>query len=232
MATEYLIITLIGGLLCLDKTAPQLLISRPVVAAPILGALLGDFITGLIIGSFLELVWIDRVPIGGYIPPDDTLAAVVITAVVITVSGRLGFISPEIISLSFIIFLPLALAGQKVQCLIVKSNNRLTELALIVAEKPDIKMLEWLHIRGLVKAFVVPALIILVSTALGVEVMCLLYRNLPDWSFEPLRLSYYLLPLIGIASGLNMVKLKREVPIFAAFSLAAIILLEYLLKLR
>ncbi len=229
---DYLIITLIGGLLCLDKTAPQLLISRPVVAAPVLGGLLGDFITGLIIGSFLELVWINRVPIGGYIPPDDTLAASVITAVVIIVSRRLGFDSPEIISFGFILFLPLVLAGQKVQQLIVKSNNSLDESAQIAAEKPDIKMLERLHIRGLVKAFIIPALMILVFTTIGVEVMYLLYRNLPAWSFEPLRLSYYLLPLIGVASGLNMVKIKRELPIFYALSLAAIILIEYLLELR
>lgn len=229
---EYLIIALIGGLFCLDKTAPQLLLCRPVVAAPILGALLGDFITGLIIGSFLELVWIDRVPIGNYIPPDDTLAAVVITGVTITVSRRLGFVSPEMISLSFILFLPLALVGQKAQYIIVKSNNRLAELAQIAAEKPDISMLERLHIRGLLRAFIVPASLILVFTVLGVEVMHLVYPNLPDWSFEPLRLSYYLLPLIGVAAGLNMVKLKREVPIFAAFSLVAIIFLEYLFKLR
>ncbi|MDI6726273.1 MAG: PTS sugar transporter subunit IIC [Smithellaceae bacterium] len=229
---KYLMIAFVGGILCLDRTAVQLLISRPIVAAPILGAILGDPVTGLIIGSFLELLWINRVSVGGYIPPDDTLAAVVITGVTIIVSGRLGFVSAELISLSFIIFLPVALLGQRAQSLIIKSNDRLAELAEQAAEKPDIRMLELLHLRGLAKAFLVPAFLIMILTLSGVEILHAAYRSLPSWSYDGLRLSYYLLPLIGVAAGLNMIKLKRAVPVFAALSLAVIIFFEYLFDFR
>lgn len=229
---KYLMIALVGGILCLDRTAVQLLISRPIVAAPILGILLGDPWTGLIIGSFLELVWIDRVPIGGYVPPDDTMASLVITGVTIIVSGRLGFVSPELISLSFIIFLPVALLGQRAQSLVIKSNNRLAELADLAAEKPDIRLLELLHLRGLVKAFITPACLVLALTLGGVEILHAAYRSLPPWSYDGLRLSYYLLPLIGVAAGLNMIKLKRALPIFAALSLLLIILMERLFDFR
>lgn len=229
---KYLMIAFVGGILCLDRTAVQLLISRPIVAAPILGAILGDPVTGLIIGSFLELLWINRVSVGGYVPPDDTLASVVITGVTILVSGRLGFVSAELISLSFIIFLPVALLGQRAQSLIIRSNDRLAELAEQAAEKADIRMLELLHLRGLAKAFLVPAFLIMILTVSGVEILHAAYRSLPSWSYDGLRLSYYLLPLIGVAAGLSMIKLKRAVPVFAASSLALIIFFEYLFDFR
>ncbi|MDZ4166064.1 MAG: PTS sugar transporter subunit IIC [Smithellaceae bacterium] len=229
---KYLMIAFVGGILCLDRTAVQLLISRPIVAAPILGAILGDPVTGLIIGSFLELVWIDRVSVGGYVPPDDTMASVVITGVAIIVSGRLGFVSAELISLSFIIFLPVALLGQKAQSLVIKSNDRIAELAEQAAEIPDVRRIELLHLRSLAKAFIVPAFLILVLTLSGAEILHAAYLSLPSWSYEGLRLSYYLLPLIGVAAGLNMIKLKRAVPVFAAFSLALIIFFEYFFDFR
>ena len=59
-----LIVSIVGGVLCLDRIFVQALISRPIVAAPVIGMILGDPYTGLIAGAFIELFWIDRLPVG------------------------------------------------------------------------------------------------------------------------------------------------------------------------
>jgi len=71
LLTQILLISFCGGLFCLDRVIIQAMISRPVIIAPLAGLLLNNIYAGLIIGAFIELLWIDRVPIGTYIPPND-----------------------------------------------------------------------------------------------------------------------------------------------------------------
>lgn len=55
---------------------------RPLVVCPVVGAVLGDFQTGLALGASLELLFMGSVSIGAYVPPDATSAAVLCTAYV------------------------------------------------------------------------------------------------------------------------------------------------------
>lgn len=58
------------ALLELDTTyAFQLTFSRGIIAGPILGLITGDFIGGLQIGIFTELLFADISPLGGILPP-------------------------------------------------------------------------------------------------------------------------------------------------------------------
>ena len=85
----YLIVALIGGIVDLDSTAViQCMISQPIVAAPltglILGSMLGDYAAGLqlglMVGVILQLVWIEKLPLGMNVPPDAALASVLSVA--------------------------------------------------------------------------------------------------------------------------------------------------------
>ena len=90
MILKLVVVSIVGGILCLDRIVLQVMISRPIVAAPLTGLILGDPYTGLITGAFIELFWIDRLPIGAYIPPNDTVAAILITASSIESAPLLG----------------------------------------------------------------------------------------------------------------------------------------------
>jgi len=61
--------------MCLDRIFIQAMISRPIVIAPVAGIILGQPYTGLMTGAILELFWMDRAPIGIYIPPNDSVTA-------------------------------------------------------------------------------------------------------------------------------------------------------------
>ena len=77
---ETAIAVVLGTLICLDRVFVQFMISRPIVAGPLIGLALGDPYTGLTAGALLELLWIDRIPVGPYVPPNDTFVAILTTA--------------------------------------------------------------------------------------------------------------------------------------------------------
>lgn len=75
---ELLPVALLGGLLGLDVVSfPQAMVSRPIVAATLAGALVGAPAAGLAVGATLELVAIETLPFGASRYPEWGSAAVV-----------------------------------------------------------------------------------------------------------------------------------------------------------
>lgn len=95
-----------GTVVALDlATAPQGLLSRPLVAATVTGALLGDVRLGLLVGATLELYALDVLPVGAARYPDLGTAAV--SATVLAARAPLGME----VGLAGLLGLPLALLG-------------------------------------------------------------------------------------------------------------------------
>ncbi len=79
--TEILFLSVLFGILSCDTVvAGQFMYSRPLIAGPIAGLLLGNPYVGFIAGLCVELIWIRVIPIGDSIPPDSTLTAVLASA--------------------------------------------------------------------------------------------------------------------------------------------------------
>lgn len=75
---ELLPLSLLGGALGLDVVCfPQMMISRPLVAATIAGAFVGDASAGLLVGATLELIALATLPFGASRYPEWGSAAVV-----------------------------------------------------------------------------------------------------------------------------------------------------------
>ncbi len=88
---DVLQVSLLAGLIGVDRLAVgQFMISQPIVAAPIIGWVMGDFHTGLLVGAVLELFWLQGLPVGGYVPKDATLAAILTTALALGASPVRG----------------------------------------------------------------------------------------------------------------------------------------------
>jgi mannose/fructose/N-acetylgalactosamine-specific phosphotransferase system component IIC len=83
---ELLLIAVVGGVLALDATSVgQFMVSRPLVAGALTGALIGDPATGLFIGVLLELYLLVSFPSGGARFPEGSTATVVATATAVAV---------------------------------------------------------------------------------------------------------------------------------------------------
>jgi mannose/fructose/N-acetylgalactosamine-specific phosphotransferase system component IIC len=226
MLMKTTMIAFLGAFLCLDRVCLQLMISRPIVTAPIIGLILGDVKTGLIIGAFLELFWIDRPPLGNYIPPNDSLMAVFITSATILAGDRLGDVSRSLIALSFLLFLPLSYLTQKIDGYIAASNNKRSNDALEDAKKGDIAGIEKKHVMALFKTYVIFAVFIFFFTILGMSALAYLNPQLPSSAIEALTLVYFAFPILVVAVALHSIKMRGDMAIFSAIFIATTILLE------
>ena len=75
---ELLPLALLGGVVGMDVvTFPQAMISRPIVAASLGGALAGDPLSGLVAGATLELIALETLPVGASRYPEWGSASVV-----------------------------------------------------------------------------------------------------------------------------------------------------------
>jgi mannose/fructose/N-acetylgalactosamine-specific phosphotransferase system component IIC len=89
-----LAVALLGGVTGLDTVSfPQAMISRPVVAATLGGALVGAPAQGLLVGAVLELIALETLPVGASRYPEwgsaSTVAGAIYGATAVTTVGAL-----------------------------------------------------------------------------------------------------------------------------------------------
>ena len=88
---ELLPLSLLGGVIGLDVVCfPQMMFSRPVVAATVAGAFVGDAERGMLVGVVLELIAIATLPFGASRYPEWGSAAVVGGAIGATLHAEQG----------------------------------------------------------------------------------------------------------------------------------------------
>jgi mannose/fructose/N-acetylgalactosamine-specific phosphotransferase system component IIC len=232
MLLKVMMVTFVGGVLCLDRVLIQALVSRPIVVAPIVGLILNDPYTGLIVGAFVELFWIDRLPIGTYVPPNDSIVALLITSASILAGQKIGYFSRELVALSFLIFIPFGILAQKIDTMVILSNDALSRSALLDAERSDVGGITRKHLWGLMKSFLSTTVFIFVSLYFGVIILVHIFPHLPKFMVKVLTMVYFLLPILGIAVAINTIKQRHAMLVFYAVSLAVLIFLEWIYGLR
>ncbi len=227
MLTQIILISFVGGLLCLDRVFIQAMISRPVVIAPIIGLLLNNIYAGLIIGAFIELIWIDRIPIGTYIPPNDSITAVIATSIAVMTGQKLGGIYPQLVSLAILIAIPFGIVAKYMDIFIIKTNEKLSNDALEEAKKNEIRKIERKVLWGLGKVFVFAVIYLFITQIALIPFVTWVYPILPAAVVTTLLFANYFLPLLGIAVAINTFKLRGAIPVFCAIFLIVAAVMEY-----
>lgn len=147
--TPYLIGSGLAIVVGLDRTAAlQIMISRPLVAGPLVGFLLGNIFTGLTVGMLIELLWLCRMPVGANIPHDDTQIAVGATTLSIALSGTAGS-GIGLTLCALLVALPLGKFGQLIERTVRLRNQILPATAKRMIVQGDFLAIERLHLRGL-----------------------------------------------------------------------------------
>ncbi|MCK9274055.1 MAG: PTS sugar transporter subunit IIC [Syntrophales bacterium] len=219
MWTSIIEVALLGGIICLDRIVLQIMISRPLVCGPVVGTFLGEPSTGLITGTFLELLWMDRVPIGKYVPPNDTIAAITITASVILAGNTMGGTTPELIALAVLLLTPLAFAARKIDMLVIESNEALSKEVLQDAERGDTKAIARKQWYGMAKSFTCSAALIFLFLLVGTIALQLVFPLLTARMNRMLMVTYCFIPVVGVAVALTTIKIRGALPLFAALFL-------------
>ena len=223
---EILLAGMVAMLTGLDRTALlQVMISRPIVAAPLTGLVLGDLQSGLAIGLMTELLWLTRIPVGAAIPPDDTQIAVGATTLVIVFGPLWGYAGPGLLILALLIAMPLGKAGQWLDHLARSQNGRLQKRAEQILATGDYAQVERLHWQGVghfAFASLITYLVIVTAGAVALYFLAPVFLSMLQDHSGWLRLVF---PLSGIAVILSSMNISRTLTLFGASFTTAILML-------
>lgn len=84
---QIVLLAIVTFIFAIDQFSLTELLYRPIIACPIIGAILGDVNTGLVIGGTYELMMVGNMPVGGAQPPNAVLGGVV--AMIFAVKSQL-----------------------------------------------------------------------------------------------------------------------------------------------
>ena len=235
MIKNLLITSIIGGLIGLDRTAIfQTMISQPIVAAPVMGLLLGNFAYGIAVGIVLQLIWLPSLQIGAAIVCNSTLASVLVTASTIEVSNSLSQPAgsfPSIAAFSLFLSLPLLIIEQKMDIFVRKTNVFWVKEAEKLINNGKSSLIGVINLSGIIFFFIKNFIFLLLSTIVIATVIKKSYFFLPVNFIEGFNLFFGLMPLLGIAVVLESVLLKRNY-IYFFLGIVTTILLNLILENR
>lgn len=211
MFGQILLVSFIGGIVSLDvMTVWQIMISRPLVTAPIIGWLCGDMWVGLIIGIILELIWINILPLGAIIPPDVSATAIMATAQAIIAKQLLPYQNSDvIIMLAVMCAVPLGGLFKRVDIGLRWFNRNFAHWIDKYADEGNITGIELVTRLSIVTVFVKTFIFYVIGIWLGVRLISGITPLLPLSVKEGLRLSRTLLPALGFAAVLDIFGTKK-----------------------
>ena len=157
--TTILLFALLGAFLGLDVVSfPQAMLSRPIVASTLAGALGGSASDGLLAGVFLEMMALETLPVGASRYPEWGTASVVGGALYVTRSGD----ATSALLFAMLGAMITAWVGGWSMYALRRLNGRWTKRALPALELGNARVVTWLQMRGLAadwaRSFVLTAL--------------------------------------------------------------------------
>lgn len=196
-------------------------IDRPIFSSAIVGLILGDLQTGLIVGATLELIWIGAQRIGGSVPPNIVIGGILGTATAI--------LTGEGAEAALAVGIPAALVGSALEVFAKTICSFFIHQADSYAEKGNtsgITLMAWL---GNLLYFLLAAVPVFIALTAGADAAQSLFKAIPASFLNALRLTGKILPALGFGILLNLLLKRQLIPFFAiGFVLAAYLGLDVL----
>jgi fructoselysine/glucoselysine PTS system EIIC component len=212
---QALLLALLAGFAQWDsRIGGQNMLDRPLVTGPIVGLILGDLETGIIMGGTLELVWMGIVNIGGATPPDTVTGGILGTAFAI-----LSGLETET---AVAVALPIAMLAQSLGIFARVINASFNHRADAYAEKGDWKGIERILWSGAALFFVFAFTPVFLGVAFGSEAVAGIVAMIPAKILTGLRVASGLLPALGMAILMRFIYDKNSAAfLFLGFVLSA-----------
>ena len=182
--------------------------SLPLVMGPVLGLIMGDVVTGTIMGAYIQTVYLGLVSgLGGVVTVDKSLAA----CISIPVAIQAG-LAPE---MAVTLAVPFGLLGTLTSNIFKIYATWLTHKADEAAEKGDAKKIRFLHYFGSALGWL-PLALIPVTTIVyaGPEVIQNLLAAIPSAIVNGLGVLGGILPALGFAMTIRVIGRKQFLPFF------------------
>jgi PTS system mannose-specific IIC component len=130
-------------------------------------------------------------------------------------------------ALSILLAIPFGIIAKRMDVKIVESNNLLSDQALEDAKKLDIRAIERKTFLGMAKLFAFYFIVLIMLQFILIYLVILIYPQVPSEIKAMLLMTYYFLPLLGIAVAINTIKLRGAIPVFCGIFLVIAAALEF-----
>jgi len=197
-----------------SRMGGQNMLDRPIVTGPIVGLILGDVTTGIIMGGTLELVWMGIVNIGGATPPDTVTGGILGTAFAI--------LSGLDTATAVAVALPIAILAQSLGIFARIINATFNHRADSYAENGDWKGIEKILWAGAAVFFIFSFVPVFLGVAFGSDFVAGIVAVVPVKILAGFKVASGLLPALGMALLMRFIyENSTAAYLFLGFALAA-----------
>ena len=200
----------ISGLIFLDSAAvAQIMISQPIVCAPLIGWIIGDWHSGLFIGTLLALFWIGKLPIGSHVPPEAPISAITATMIYVFLKQALPVpLGTLALAVSICCGIINGFLGGELTTGIRKFNNRFCVLADRYAASGSFAGIAWITLLSIGIIWITASVLIFIGTWLPVLILPYFYPTFLQMNL--LEYTPMLLVALGIAVIFDLFKIKTK----------------------
>lgn len=211
---QIIVLSLLGGIAQWDETNMKIGFRNPAITGLIVGIIMGDIKTGLLVGGTLQLMTLGIGSYGGATIPDYATATIIAGALAISTKQGLDF--------AIGIGVPAALLLVQLDVLARMSNVFFQHRAEKYAEERKYEKIELMNILGLSTWLISRFIPVFLCLYFGEGLVKQLLAVSPAWLMGGLKVAGGILPALGIALLLKYLPIKSYAPYFiVGFVLAA-----------
>lgn len=180
---------------------------RPLIACTLVGLVLGDITSGIILGGGLELIALGWMNIGAAVAPDAALAAIV--SAILVIVGHRGH------GEAILLAVPVAAAGQALTVVVRTITVGFQHWADKAAEQGNLKAISFLHVAALfLQAMRIAIPAVVVAYSVGTDVVKSFFESIPEVVTSGLNIAGGMIAVVGYAMVVNMMRAAYLMPFF------------------
>ncbi|AOY00288.1 PTS N-acetylgalactosamine transporter subunit IIC [Jeongeupia sp. USM3] len=206
MLIEALLIALLAGLAGVDLFDGLTHFHRPVVLGPLVGLILGDVHTGLLVGGTLELVWMGMVPLAGAQPPNVVIGGVIGTAFAILTKA-----DPKV---AIGVAVPFSIAVQGCITILFTAFSPMMHKCDEMVKKGNWRGIELVNYFGMAILFCFYFIVAFLPIYFGADAAGAVVKAAPQWVLDGLGVAGGMMPAIGFALLMKIMLNKNYVAYF------------------
>ncbi len=213
---QLILLALVAAIAGMGSVLDERQTHRPLVACTLVGLVLGDLKTGIILGGSLEMIALGWMNVGAAMAPDAALASVI--------SAILVIVGKQSIAEGIAVAVPIAAAGQVLTIFVRTITVFFQHKADDFAEQANFKGIEMCHLAGIaLQALRVAIPAVLVGMIAGTSAVEGALNAIPEVITRGLQIAGGFIVVVGYAMVINMMEAKALMPFFfLGFALAPI----------
>ena len=204
---QFILLVIVAAIAGMGSVLDEAQFHRPLVACTLVGLVLGDITTGIILGGTLEMLALGWMNVGAAMAPDAALASVV--------SAILVIVGHQSIGAGIALAVPLAAAGQVLTIFVRTITVFFQHAADGFAAKGNCFAIEMCHLGGLLlQAIRVAFPAAIIALVAGTDTVNSMLASIPEVITRGLQVSGGFIVVVGYAMVINMMNAKSLMPYF------------------